>query len=393
MQNTISKTICILILAFLAMSVTGAAATCTPCKAKADSFVFNLSMNHGNVLSNDIGSRINVICMSKCKNGGKVSMTYNSGDFVYAPPKGSTGIIHDSFTYTIANRCSQKSTAKVSLTYNNSTGSNKPPGNAGTANGYTPAYGAMMQMISCAENDMTDIDWGYCQINPDGHGVTAGLGFCSGTYDLNQMVHIYQTLNPNNPLVSYIPDLDAIDKLPHNSDGVTDVTTGLEDWVGTNEPYYNNGIFGRCLISDPQNFKLAQLKQWNTECYTPAMDKFNAIGGKYNFTWALMCDAAEREGSDGMLRFANAATSATGGTPKTGKSEVTWDRNFMSAYTAQLKSDGYGDESRMQGWTAVLNSGNYALNVPFKFSQYGLSFTIIGYIGSIPTVGGSTSNS
>jgi hypothetical protein len=130
MQNAISKTIGIFTLAVLVMSVTGAAATCTPCKAKADTFNLSPSKNHGNVLANDIGKDFKIVGTSKCTNGGKVTM-YSKGDFYYKPASFSRTVIHDSFTYTIANKCGQKSTAKVMINYKytpkNSTGSPVTP--------------------------------------------------------------------------------------------------------------------------------------------------------------------------------------------------------------------------------------------------------------------------
>jgi Bacterial Ig domain len=126
MQNVISKTIGIFMLAVLVMSVTGAAATtCSPCKAKVDTFDLSSSKNHGNVLANDIGKDIKVVGTSSTANGGKVTM-YSKGDFYYKPASFSKNSIHDSFTYTIANKCGQKSTAKVVINYKyaskNSTG-------------------------------------------------------------------------------------------------------------------------------------------------------------------------------------------------------------------------------------------------------------------------------
>ena len=133
MQNAISKTIGIFTLVFLVMSITGAAATCTPCKANADMFNFSSHKSHGNVLANDIGKDIKIVGTSKTTNGGKVTM-YSKGDFYYKPVSSSKTTIHDSFTYTIANKCGQKSTAKVTINYKKYTPKNSPgtPASPGT---------------------------------------------------------------------------------------------------------------------------------------------------------------------------------------------------------------------------------------------------------------------
>ena len=116
MHKNIFKAIGIFTLAFFVVSMTGAAATCTPCKANADKFNLSPSKNYGNVLSNDIGNGIKIIGTPKATNGGKVTM-YSKGDFYYKPASSTKTTISDSFTYTIVNKCGQKSTAKVTINY------------------------------------------------------------------------------------------------------------------------------------------------------------------------------------------------------------------------------------------------------------------------------------
>jgi len=118
MQNAISKTIGIFTLVFLVMSITGAAATCTPCKANADTFNLSSSKNHGNVLSNDIGKEFKIVGTSKTTNGGKVTMN-SKGIFSYKPAKNFRhhDTIKDSFIYKIKDKNGKTDTAKVSITY------------------------------------------------------------------------------------------------------------------------------------------------------------------------------------------------------------------------------------------------------------------------------------
>jgi len=66
--------------------------------------------------------------------------------------------------------------------------------------------------------------------------------------------------------------------------------------------------------------------------------------------------------------------------------ELTFDQNFIDAYSAQVTSEGLGDggsgiNNRLYGFQQVLNSGNYNLTTPFTFTAYGDSFTITGDIG------------
>jgi hypothetical protein len=116
MNKNIVKALGIFILVFFAMSMTGEASKCTPCKAKADIYDLSSSRNHGNVLSNDIGEDVKIVGTSKPINGGKVTM-YSKGEFYYKPASSSKTTIHDRFTYTIENKCGQKSTAKVTINY------------------------------------------------------------------------------------------------------------------------------------------------------------------------------------------------------------------------------------------------------------------------------------
>lgn len=119
MQKTMIKSISILVLVLFVLSITGAASTCAPCKAKSDTFSLNPAKNCGNVLPNDKGTGIKVAGISKTKNGGKVTMKTN-GYFCYKPASSSKSTIQDSFTYTIKDKCGQKSTAKVTINYKKS---------------------------------------------------------------------------------------------------------------------------------------------------------------------------------------------------------------------------------------------------------------------------------
>ncbi len=115
-KKTMFKTLSVLTLVLFVMSMTGAAATSTVCKAYADKFSLSPSKFTGNVLSNDKGSGIKVVSTSKTTNGGKVTM-YSKGDFNYKPASSSKTAIQDSFTYTIADKYGKKSTAQVIVNY------------------------------------------------------------------------------------------------------------------------------------------------------------------------------------------------------------------------------------------------------------------------------------
>lgn len=128
MQKKMTKAIGVFTLVLVVMSITGAAATCTPAKAYNDNFNLSPSKSCGNVLSNDRGTGIKVVSASRCTNGGKVNMNSN-GYFCYKPPSSSKTTIQDSFTYRIVNKCGQYSSAKVTINYK------KAQGSTGTSTG------------------------------------------------------------------------------------------------------------------------------------------------------------------------------------------------------------------------------------------------------------------
>jgi len=114
-KKTMLKSLSIFTLVFFVMSMTGAAATCTLIKANTDTFNFNPSLKSGNVLKNDKGSGLKIASISKCSNGGIVTMKSN-GSFTYKATKCSKTAIKDSFTYK-ENNCGKYTTAKVIINY------------------------------------------------------------------------------------------------------------------------------------------------------------------------------------------------------------------------------------------------------------------------------------
>jgi chitosanase len=228
------------------------------------------------------------------------------------------------------------------------------------------AKNAMLQMTTTLENSETQLQWNFAENINDGRGITFGcIGFCTGTYDGNILIKYYTTLSPNNPLAKYIPALDKIDTGSHNAaggDGNPSVA-GLDGFI--------NDVHN---CNDPL-FKQAQLYELDKMYYNPAIAEANSIGAKYPLTQALLYDASVREGPDGMKSLVSKSGSIS--------DEVSFDRNFISQYTAALKKEGLGDTDRMAGFTTVLNSGNYNLVTPFKFTAYGDAFTITGDLGGI----------
>jgi chitosanase len=235
----------------------------------------------------------------------------------------------------------------------------------------TQTKNSMLQMTTTLENSNTQLQLNYAENIYDGRGITFGcIGFCTGTYDGNILIHYYTTLNPTNPRAKYIPALDSIDAGPHNSasgDGNPD-TTGLDGFI---QDVQND--------NDPL-FKQAQLYELDQMYYNPAIAMFNSIGAQYPLTLALIYDMSVRHGTDGAQNIIDKTTSTCGGTPGSGVNEITYLNQMLSNRDTTLKSEGLGDTDRDTGFKAVLNSGNVNLVTPFTFTAYGDLFTIDGVL-------------
>jgi chitosanase len=252
---------------------------------------------------------------------------------------------------------------------------------ASSDNSLLVAKNAALQMTATLENSSTQLQFNYAENINDGRGITFGIiGFCTGTYDGNQLIKYYTTLNPNNVLAKYIPALDAIDNGPHTTAGgdgnasVTGLTNFIKDVQSNTDPL----------------FKTAQFYELDQQYWNPAVSMFNMIDAKNNLTLAFIYDMSVRQGPDGAQSIINSATSQSGGTPATGINENTYLSKLITLRDAALKKEDLGDTDRDDGFKAVLSSGNVGLTTPFAFTAYGDSFMIVANANGINTEGGNT---
>ena len=104
-----------------------------------------------------------------------------------------------------------------------------PSPETGSSDLSTPAKKQLaMELVSSAEN--SSLDWkahyAYIEDIGDGQGYTAGIiGFCSGTGDMLDLVQAYTAAEPNNPIASYLPALEAV----NNSDSHEGLDPGYMD--------------------------------------------------------------------------------------------------------------------------------------------------------------------
>lgn len=119
------KTIGIFLAVCFLMSVTAAAVSARPfedqdrdkIKAVDDTFKLTPKKNTGNVLDNDKGKKLRVVSVTMPKKG-TLSMKRN-GDFTYTPKESRDKIIIDSFRYTIKGENGKRSSAKVTIIFEN----------------------------------------------------------------------------------------------------------------------------------------------------------------------------------------------------------------------------------------------------------------------------------
>ncbi len=227
----------------------------------------------------------------------------------------------------------------------------------------------IFKLTSIFENSTTTLQYTYVENIGDGRGLTFGFaGFCSGTYDGTLFLKEYQSLNPNNILVKYIPAFERIDSLPHPG-GLCSDTTGLNNFPAD---------FRSCG-NDPA-FKEAQHNLVNRLYWNPSQDAVNQIGAKYAITAGELYDSFINHGADGAWDIINQTNSAVGKI-SSGTDEKTWLNRYLSIRYGILAADPTWSEAvdRVKVYQKLLNTDNNVnLTRPITVTCYGDTFTISG---------------
>jgi len=233
---------------------------------------------------------------------------------------------------------------------------------------------AIWSLTCCAENSQTSFAFGYAENLGDGRGITFGIiGFTSGTYDGTMLLERVEELDPQNPLVSYLPAFRAIDALPHDANGCCDSTEGLAGFI---EGFVAHG-------EDPA-VKQAQLEKLTSLYWEPALRQAERLGITTAIAVGELYDACVNHGEDGseedmgLRQLVEKASVAVGGTPRSGVEERAWLRAFLSTRRKYLEKYWPDAVDRIDMYSRILDSGNTRLEVPFTVSCYGDSFTITG---------------
>lgn len=228
------------------------------------------------------------------------------------------------------------------------------------------AQNTIYKLTSVFENSTPDLQYSYCEDIDDGRGLTFGFaGFCSGTFDGTMFLKVYQSLNPNNLLVKYIPTFERIDS--ENTEGMNPDTSGLEDFAED---------FASC-IGDPA-FIQAQHQLVDKLYWNPSQAAAGEIGARLNITRGELYDAFINHGEDGAREIIDIANQNAGGTPMSGIDEETWLNEFLAARLDVLESDPTWRESvdRVHAYQNLLDEGNVDLQTPMTINCYGDTFKI-----------------
>lgn len=224
-----------------------------------------------------------------------------------------------------------------------------------------------LQLTTACENSSGTFDYNYAENIGDGRGITFGIiGFTTGTYDGNELIKYYTQLNPNNTLAKYIPSLDKIDNGKHDSEGKSDDTTGLENFISDVQ-----------ACSDPL-FKQAQLYELNVHYWNPAIKVANSMGAKNNLTLAFIYDMCVNHGEDGAQDYVDRVKKDLGGTPVTGVDENDFLYALMDYRYDDLAKDDPEGKDRVKAFEKLLDEENLDIKAPFEFTVYGDTYTIDG---------------
>jgi chitosanase len=229
--------------------------------------------------------------------------------------------------------------------------------------------GVCLQLTTACENSSETFDYNYAEKIGDGRGITFGaVGFTTGTYDGNELIKYYTQLNPNNSLAKYIPALDKIDTGKRDSEGKSDDTTGLENFISDVQ-----------ACSDPL-FKQAQMVELDIHYWNPAVKIADSIGAKNNLTLAFIYDICVNHGADGAQDYVDSIKEYLGGTPASGVDENEFLAALMDYRYDDLAEDDPDSIDRVNAYQELLEAGNFNLKAPFEFTVYGDTFKIDGNV-------------
>lgn len=219
-------------------------------------------------------------------------------------------------------------------------------------------------LVSSAENSSLDYQKQYRYIADidDGRGYTAGIiGFTSGTGDLLQVVKRYQTLQPKNRLVKYLPALKRVN--------------GTESHRGLGRAFVNDW---HQAAKDPK-LRQAQNDLLDRHYLKPAVRAAQQDGlsplGQYIYYDAIVVHGPGNDATSfGGIRQAahqRAKTPAQGGSTKS------YLRTFLTVRAHIMREESaHHDLSRLITQWQFVCDGKDQLQLPLVWKMYGDSYQL-----------------
>jgi chitosanase len=215
-------------------------------------------------------------------------------------------------------------------------------------------------LTSLFENSTTEIQYAYVEDIHDGRGFTAGrAGFTTATGDALEVIALYTTRVPANPLARYLPRLRALASAESGS--VVGLDGFAAAWVAA---------------SRDAAFRTAQDDIEDRLYFVPAMKRADTLHLTLPLARAAIYDAIIQHGEgddpDGLPALLARTARSVSGSPASGVDEKRWLEAFFTVRRADLAHA--SDPSTRQAWSesvsrvdalrAIAKSGNYDLHGP-----------------------------
>jgi chitosanase len=223
------------------------------------------------------------------------------------------------------------------------------------------------ELVSVFENSTAHLQYGYIENLHDGCGLTAGrAGFCSATGDMLMTVEAYADLDPQTPLVDYLPILRA------RAAARSARTSGLgQDFVAA----------WRQAAKDPA-FRAVQDQVVNTMYYTPATVMAAAARLRTPLAIAIFYDTAIEHGiekdPDGLPSLIDRTRRRLHALPGRAVSEPRWLATFLRVRRADLlhphnrarRVDWPESVGRVDALASLLRDGHTGLAPPLRVNPW-----------------------
>ena len=215
-------------------------------------------------------------------------------------------------------------------------------------------------LTSLFENSTTEIQYAYVEDIHDGRGFTAGrAGFTTATGDALEVIDLYTSRVPINPLAKYLPRLRVLAKSESGS------VVGLDGFAAA----------WTTAARDPA-FRKAQDDVEDRLYFVPAMKRADDLHLATALARAEIYDAIIQHGEgddpDGLPALLTKTAKNAGGTPATGIDEKKWLDAFFTVRRADLahasdastRAAWAESVSRVDALRAIAKSDNYDLHGP-----------------------------